>query len=159
MHISIHTHTHTHTRKGIVWEMKWSESHSVESDSLWLYNLWNSPGQNTGVGSLSLLQGMFPTQGWNPGLLHCRRILFTSWAIREAHDKPSINIMLVLTSCFWEAEKSFSHIQVRKETNPIMATPIQKNQISDICQIFDTKWEYTINSNQAFPSVNILLSQ
>ena len=37
---------------------------------------WNSPGKNTGVGSHSLLQGIFPTQGWNPGLLHCRRILY-----------------------------------------------------------------------------------
>ena len=37
---------------------------------------WKSPGQNTGVGSLSLLQGIFPTQGLNPGLPHCRRILF-----------------------------------------------------------------------------------
>ena len=36
----------------------------------------NSPGQNTGVGSLSLLQGIFPTQGSNPGLPHCRRILY-----------------------------------------------------------------------------------
>ena len=36
---------------------------------------WNSPGQNTGVGSCSLLQGIFPTQGLNPGLQHCRRIL------------------------------------------------------------------------------------
>ena len=36
----------------------------------------NSPGQNTGVGSCSLLQGIFPTQGLNPGLLHCRRILY-----------------------------------------------------------------------------------
>ena len=35
----------------------------------------NSPGQNTGVGSLSLLQEIFPTQGANPGLPHCRRIL------------------------------------------------------------------------------------
>ena len=34
-----------------------------------LYSPWNSPGQNTGVGSLSLLQGIFPTQGLNPGLL------------------------------------------------------------------------------------------
>ena len=41
-----------------------------------LYSPWNSPGQNTGLGSLSLLQGIFPTQGWNPGLLHCRRILY-----------------------------------------------------------------------------------
>ena len=37
---------------------------------------WNSPGQNTAVGSLSLLQGIFPTQGSNPGLLHCRQILY-----------------------------------------------------------------------------------
>ena len=41
-----------------------------------LYNPWNSLGQNTGVGSLSLLQGIFPTQGSNPGIPHCRRILY-----------------------------------------------------------------------------------
>ena len=41
-----------------------------------LFSPWNSPGQNTGVGSLSVLQGIFPTQGLNPGLLHCRQILY-----------------------------------------------------------------------------------
>ena len=49
------------------------------SDSLWprgLCSPWNSLGQNTGVGSLSLLQGIFPTQGLNPGLPHCRWILY-----------------------------------------------------------------------------------
>ena len=48
-----------------------SESHSVVSESLGshgLYSPWNSPGQNTGVDSFSLLQGIFPTQGLNPGL-------------------------------------------------------------------------------------------
>ena len=40
------------------------------------YNPWNSPGHNTGVGSCFLLQGIFPTQGSNPGLPHCRRILY-----------------------------------------------------------------------------------
>ena len=56
-----------------------SESHSVLSNSLQppgLYFWCNSPDQNTGVGSLSLLQGIFPAQGLNPGLLHCRRILY-----------------------------------------------------------------------------------
>ena len=56
-----------------------SESHSVVSDSLWphgLYSPWISPDQNTGVGSLSLLQGILPTQGLNSGLPHCRRILY-----------------------------------------------------------------------------------
>ena len=41
-----------------------------------LYSPWNSPGKNTGMGTLSLLQGIFPTQGSNLGLLHCRRILY-----------------------------------------------------------------------------------
>ena len=41
-----------------------------------LYSPWNSPGQNTGVGSLSLLQGIFPIQGSNPGLLHCKCNLY-----------------------------------------------------------------------------------
>ena len=41
-----------------------------------LYSPWNSPGQNTRVGSLSLLQGISPTQGANPGLPYCGRILY-----------------------------------------------------------------------------------
>ena len=40
------------------------------------YSPWNSPGQNTGVGTLSLLQGIFPTQGSNPGLTYYRQILY-----------------------------------------------------------------------------------
>ena len=55
------------------------ESCSAVSNSLWLqglYSPWNSPGQNTEVGSLSLLQGIFPTQGSNPGFPHCRDILY-----------------------------------------------------------------------------------
>ena len=36
---------------------------------------WTSPGKNTGVGCHFLLQGIFPTQGSNPGLLHCGRTL------------------------------------------------------------------------------------
>ena len=60
-------------------EALWSENHSVMFNSLRLHELYssrNSPGQNTGVGNLSLLQGIFPTQGSNPGLQHCRRILY-----------------------------------------------------------------------------------
>ena len=56
-----------------------SESLSVVSNSLrphGLYSPWNSPGQNTGVGSLLLLQEIFPTQESNPSLLHCGRILY-----------------------------------------------------------------------------------
>ena len=56
-----------------------SGSRSFTSDSWWpqgLHSLWNSLGQNTGVGSCSLLQGIFPTQRSNPSLLHCRQILY-----------------------------------------------------------------------------------
>ena len=58
---------------------KWSESCLVISNSLWphgLYSQWNSPGQNTRVRNRFLLQGIFSTQGSDPGLLHCRQILY-----------------------------------------------------------------------------------
>ena len=49
-----------------------------------LYNPWTSPGQNTEVGSLSLLQEIFPTQDWTQ-VSHIGGGFFTSWATREAH--------------------------------------------------------------------------
>ena len=76
-----------------------SESGSVTSDSLQphgLYSPWNSPGQNTGVGSLSLLQGVFPTQGLNPGLPHYRPILFISSTSKEALRYLGLNVFIYL---------------------------------------------------------------
>ena len=57
---------------------------SLSRDSLWPHGLsptrllhpWNSPGKSTGVGCHFLLQGLFPTQGSNPGLPHCRQTLY-----------------------------------------------------------------------------------
>ena len=62
----------------VILYLKWSESHSVVSDSLQPHGctVWNSPDQNTGVGSPSLLQEIFPTQGLNPGLPCCGQILY-----------------------------------------------------------------------------------
>ena len=66
---------------GLCWKKR-NESSSVVSNSLWprgqsnLAALPNSPGKNTGVGSCSLLQGIFPTWGLNPGLQYCRQILY-----------------------------------------------------------------------------------
>ena len=60
---------------------------SVVSDSLrpqGLFSPWNSPGQSTGVGSLSLLQGTFPTQGTNPGFPPHYR-----WILYQLSDKGS----------------------------------------------------------------------
>ena len=77
------------TRETWVWSLDWEgpleEGMATHSSILaWRiprgedpgYSPWNSPGQNTGVGSLSLLQGTFPIQGSNPGLLYCRWILY-----------------------------------------------------------------------------------
>ena len=70
---------------GTMWiQISSSVSDSVVSDSLWPHGLsptrllapWNSPGKNTGVGCLFLIQGIFPAQGSNLGLLHHRQILY-----------------------------------------------------------------------------------
>ena len=67
---SILTHDFSSTRK-------WKSLNRPDSlQPRGLYSPWNSPGQNTGVGSLSLLQQIFPTQELNWGLLHCRQILY-----------------------------------------------------------------------------------
>ena len=51
-----------------------------------LYHPWNSLSQNTGVGNLSFLQGIFLTQGLNPGLLHCRQIQFSQFSCSVVSD-------------------------------------------------------------------------
>ena len=74
-YIYIHTHTHTHTH--IYVKVKVTQSCPTLCDSMdCTVRSWNSPGQNTEVGSLFLLQGIFPTQRSNPGLPHCRQILY-----------------------------------------------------------------------------------
>ena len=73
-----------------------SEIHLVVSDSFCphgRYSPQDSPGQNIGVGSLSLLQGIFPTQGSNPGLQHCRRILY------QLSHKGSPNFEMLPRKC------------------------------------------------------------
>ena len=75
-----------------------SESLSVASDSLQprgLYSPWNSPGQNTRVVSLSLLQGIFPTQRSNPSLPHCRQILYQ--LSHKKHIKITCTCQAILT--------------------------------------------------------------
>ena len=62
--------------QGESWEVKVAQSCRTLYDPIQSMEFSNSPGQNTGVGSRSLLQGIFPSQGWNPGLPHCRRSLY-----------------------------------------------------------------------------------
>ena len=81
--------------------LKWNESCSVMSDSLWPHGLrspWNSLGQNTGVGSHFLLQGILPTQGSNPYLLHCRQILYQ---LSHQVGGPSGKLLIFSTIAAW----------------------------------------------------------
>ena len=87
---------------------KESESHSIVSDSLrphGLYSLWDSPGQNTGVGRLSLLQGIFPTQGSNPGPLHCRGILY-QLSYQGKPKNTGVGSLFFLTQIFLTQESN-----------------------------------------------------
>ena len=74
-----------------------SESHSIVSDSLWphgSYSPWNLPGQNTGVGSSCLLQGIFSTHGSNSDLPHSWQILY-----HLSHQwSPSVPFLLLKSS-------------------------------------------------------------
>ena len=75
-------------------------THAVKWKSLsqvWLYDLmdcspWNSPGQNIGAGSHSLLQGIFPTQGPNPGLPHCGKPIYPI-SIKHHHRLALIKLV------------------------------------------------------------------
>ena len=80
------------------------ESHSVVLDSLWphgLYSPWHSPDRNTGVGSLSLLQGIFPTQ-----VSHITGGFFINWAIREL--QPDTNFQIAYSFDGFLNRSSFS---------------------------------------------------
>ena len=85
-----------------------SESHPVMYDSLQSHGLqptrllclWDSPCQDTGVGSLSRLQWIFRTQGSNPGLLHCRQILY-HLSHREAHKISEMVINAIIDKARW----------------------------------------------------------
>ena len=89
-----------------------SESHSVVSNSLQphgLYSPWNSPGQNTGFCSLSLLQRIFPTQELNWGLLHCKQILYQlSYQGSPKWGMPVVSLIIFFYNYIvW---KSLSHV-------------------------------------------------
>ena len=69
---------------------------------------WDSPGKNTGVGGHSLLQGIFLTQGSNPGLLHCRQILD-----HLSHQGRQVNLEYSKKPSTWQVhkDKSGKHVE------------------------------------------------
>ena len=76
-----------------------SQTHRLELARL--LSPWDFPGKDTGRGCHFLLQGIFPTQGSNLGLLHCREILYLyRLSHREAHLRvPAWNVSFISNSC------------------------------------------------------------
>ena len=123
-------------------KVKESESGLIGSNSLWphgLYSLWKSPGQNNGVDSLSLLQGIFPTQGSNPDLPHCRQILYQlshkgstrilKWVTYPFSNRSSWPRNLTGVSCI--AGRFFTNWAIR-ETDLIMLLSLHLKYLSKI---------------------------
>ena len=111
---------------------KVTESRSVVSNLLrphGLYSPWNSPDQNTGVGSLFLLRGIFPTQGSNPGLPHYRWILYQlshmgspRWVrkgIDSVERRPTVGVSkgVFVLSCFVFKKKKRRHFRKCNKTH------------------------------------------
>ena len=124
------------------------ESCLVVYDSLWphgLYSPWNSLGQNTGVGSLSLLQGIFPTQGSNPVLPHCRWILY-----QLSHKRRPLDCYLSINYL-----SKGNKILAGTTTNEI---PLYKRHFQTLfCKNFLIKINGWTNKNQLSPHFIIVL--
>ena len=87
----------------------------------------DSPGEKTGMGCHAFLQAIFSTQGWNPGLLHCRQIFLPSEPPRKPsrpeknlqfrvcnNDKPRANSHIAVGECFFRGEKGVRRVAVNR---------------------------------------------
>ena len=131
------------------------ESCSVVSDSLWphgLYSPRNSPGQNTGVGRLSLLQRTFLNQELNQGLLHCRQILYQlsyegSICSKYTFMPICVNICVytcVLSGCEeWENEASLGS-WTKKPQGPLFVLQFKvfEDFQSNFALFYSSKYNY-----------------
>ena len=84
-------------------------SNYLQPHGLWPTRLlcpWDSPGKNTAVGCHALLQGILPTQGSNPGVPHCRRIL-TVWATRKVHFLTLVKWILCISYLLYKIYKLY----------------------------------------------------
>ena len=92
-----------------------------------LHSPWNSLGQNTGVGSRSLLQGIFPTRGSNPDFPHCRRILYQR-SHRGSLRETGMLMISGLTGVNWdwagEGWEVWSPCFRSKQANPWCVMPV-----------------------------------
>ena len=125
-----------------------SESRSVMTDSwqtLGLYSPWNSPGQNTGVGSLSLLQGIFPTQGLNPSLLH-----WQGGSLLLSHQE-SMALCVALENCTLSIIVVYFHPTSCKTAFLLRAHPYHGNKCHVSSLLFPAEFAFCFLTSVSFP--------
>ena len=111
---------------------------------------WDFPGKDTGVGCHFLLQGIFPTQGSNPGLLHCRQILYLLSHRESESESPSVvsdslpaidyivyGILQVLQAKILE--------WVAFPFSRVSSQPRDRTQVSHVAVGFFTSWVWLIS--------------
>ena len=140
--------------------MKWkSHSHIWLFATHGLYSPWNNPGQNTGVGSYSVLQGIFPTQELNPSLPNCRQILYQlshqgSWATREAEPQRKPFAILNVIGFFLIVEFSeFSYILDNNCLSDLFGKDfftVQELEFYSLKDVFFTKEAFNFNNFQFY---------
>ena len=125
-----------------------SENCSVMSDSLWPHGLgparllcpWNSPGKNTGVGSCSLLQGIFPTQGSNPGLPHCSKISLLQGIFPTQGLNPGLRHCRWILYCLSHQGSPWTLEWVVYSFSRGSSWPRNRTRVSCIADGFFTSW-------------------
>ena len=118
-----------------------------------LYSPRNSPGQNTGVGSLSLLQGIFPTQELNQSLLHCRLILY-----QLSYHKLSLSKSPTFPNLSLWADGYISHSQRKEKQIVVPFIPHFTNQCAPAATKLSRRYALESIPTQLLKNLASLLS-
>ena len=155
---------------------KWKWSHSVVSNSSWPHGLqptrllrpWDFPGKSTGVHSLSFFQGIFPTQGSNPGLLHCRQIFYQlnhqgsprilEWVAYHFSSRSSRSRSQTRVSCIadgfftsWDTREALEEIKIAI-SNPLSRTSfLEKKAVRKLNGAFNYGEGYSKDTWRKWP--------
>ena len=128
--------------------MKWKSLSPVGPHGL--HSPWNSPGQNTGLGCLSLLQGILPTQGLNPGLPHCGQILL----YQLSHNKTYRSIKEEGKTYLQSHHSEITTINVLR-THMHRYDILKQNTIPS--KLLFCNLRFLLNTLNTFPCLNIYL--
>ena len=101
---------------------------------------WNSPGQNTGAGSLSLLEGICPTQGSNPGLPLCRWILY-QLSYQGSQNKQNLKITFRVILGGLSLQRLESGLGWEPGSWPLDQLSVTRALALRLCKEFTQRWE------------------